>query len=189
MTALLERLQKLWAERSPRERWVAVIAGCVLGLWLVDGTIVQPLEARIAQAEFRIEDAEGAALRAGRLAQRIHALRGDLSVVEEQIQPGAETNLLALIESLAGEAGIRNQLEAIKPRQGSASDLYPETRVEVSIKGATLEQTVKLLHSIEEAPLHLLIRSLRIRTQRMGSRIDASFFVSSFERAAPAGSG
>ena len=184
MNQLLEQLQKLWAERSPRERWITVIAACVLGLWAVDGMIVTPLQDRIERSQLRIEDTEAASLRAGRLAQRLHALRGALVGVEEQIQPGADTNLLALIESLAGQVGIRNQLEAIKPRQGSANASYPETRVEVSLRGATLEQTVRLLHAIEEAPLHLLIRSLRIRTGGpQGRLLDVSFFVSSFERA------
>lgn len=184
MKPLLERLQRLWAERSPRERWTLVIAACVLGLWAVDGMIASPLQERVARSETTIEDAEAAAQRAGRVAQRLHRMRGALDEVEEQIQPGADTNLLALIESLAAGVGIRNQLEAIKPRQGSTNERYPETRVEVALKGATLEQTVKLLHAIEEAPLHLLIRSLRIRSSPGGENLlNVSFFVSSFVRA------
>lgn len=184
MKPILEQILALWNARSPRERWVAVIAACVLGLWAVDGMIVTPMQERIARAERRIEDAQSTALRAGHIAQQIHALRGELRAIEEQIQPGADTNLLALIESLAGQVGIHGQLESIKPRQGSSNERYPETRVEVSLKGATLEQTVKLLHAIEEAPLHLLIRSLRIRSEKGRSELlDVSFFVSSFERA------
>jgi type II secretory pathway component PulM len=184
---LLEQLQKLWADRSPRERWIIVIAACVIGLWAVDSMIATPLQERIARVEGQIQAAEADSVRASLIAQRLYALRGELAAVEEQIQPGAETNLLALIESLAAEAGIREQLQAIKPRQGSRNEQYPETRVEVSLKGASLEQTVKLLHAIENAPLHLMVRSVRIRALRalIGKvmLLDVSFFVSSFARA------
>ncbi len=184
MKQLLEQLQKLWADRTPRERWIIVIAACVIGLWAVDSMIVTPLQQRIARAERRIQDAEADSVRANRIAQRLYALRNELALVQEQIQPGAETNLLALIESLAAEAGIGEQLEAIKPRQGSRNEQYPETRVEVSLKATSLQQTVKLLHAIENAPLHLIVRSVRIRSLSgfvAGVQLlDVSFFVSSF---------
>lgn len=183
MKALLARPQALWNERSVRERWILIAAACVIGLWIVDAGIVSPLERRIAEAQRRIEDAEVASLRAGRVAQQLHALRAELAGVEAQIQPGADTNLLALIESLARESGVGGALEAIKPRQGSSNALYPETRVEVSLKGVPIKQTIQFLHAIEEAPLHLLVRSLRIRKVSGTVLLNVSFFVSSFERA------
>ena len=185
MNALLQQLKALLAERSPRERWILVIASCVFALWAVDGLIVTPLEERIERSTLDFANAEADTLRAGRLAQRIFVLRGELETVQRRIQPGAETNLLALIESLAHKAGMKDQLEAIKPRLASGNALYPETRVEVSLKGATLQQTVELLYAIEHAPLHLLVRSLRIRSRKdwVTQVLDVSFFVSSFERA------
>jgi hypothetical protein len=52
------------------------------------------------------------------------------------------------------------------------------------LKGATLEQTVQLLYRIETAPVHLIMRSLRIKTRPDGSgRLDVNLSVSSFERA------
>ena len=183
MNAWITRLRAFWQERSPRERFVAVIAACVLALLGVDELLVTPMQEQVTRSARAIEDAEADGLRGERLAQRIQALRGELELVETQIQPGASTNLLALISSLAKDAGVDKQLEAIKPRQASGSERYPETRVEVSLKGATLEQTVRLLHAIDQAPLHLIIRSLRLRLQRtQSSLLDVSFYVSSFVR-------
>ena len=54
----------------------------------------------------------------------------------------------------------------------------------VVLKGTTLEQVVRLLHKIESARLHLIVRSLRITTRGKKSQVlDVSFSVSSFERA------
>jgi hypothetical protein len=56
--------------------------------------------------------------------------------------------------------------------------------VEVALSGATLEQLTQLLHQIETAPLHLIIRSLRIKAQggKDSTLLDVRFSVSSFER-------
>ena len=84
----------------------------------------------------------------------------------------------------AGDAGIQDQLESIKPKQPSGNARYPETRVEVSLKGATLKQMVQYLYAIESAPVLLIIRSLRVKAREDDSGlIDVSFSVSSFERA------
>ncbi|MBW2280270.1 MAG: type II secretion system protein M [Deltaproteobacteria bacterium] len=184
MSAWIARLRELWRARSPRERFVLVIAVCVIALLAIDEAVVTPMQDQVARSVRAIEAADANSLRAAQLAQRIHALRGELDRVEEQIQPGAETNLLALISKLARDAGLADQLEAIKPRQASGSDQYPETRVEVSLKGTTIENTVRLLHAIDQAPLHLIIRSLRIRSQSgLKQLVDVSFYVSSFIRA------
>ena len=79
---------------------------------------------------------------------------------------------------------VKDRLESIKPKQPSGNERYPETRVEVKLKGATLEQTVQLLYRIETAPAHLIVRSLRIKSRPDGTNLlDVSLSVSSFEQA------
>jgi hypothetical protein len=80
---------------------------------------------------------------------------------------------------------LKDQLDSIKPKQPSGNPAFPETRVEVSLSGATLEQLIQLLYRIETAPLHLIVRSLRIKAQggKDSTLLDVRFAVSSFERA------
>ena len=53
MSALIVRLRALWHERNPRERWILVIAACVLSLLLVDGLLVTPMQERIVTSMSR----------------------------------------------------------------------------------------------------------------------------------------
>ena len=101
-----------------------------------------------------------------------------------RVEPGAKTNLFTLLEALAAQSGVKDQLDSMKPKQTSGNAAYPETRVEVSLKGVTLAQTVEFIYKIENAPSHLIIRSIRLKVRARDSQLlDVSFSVSSFERA------
>ncbi len=167
MNELWERALAHLRSRSARERWLLGGAAALLFALLLHRSLIQPLQADVAAAAARIEALEGQLARATRIAADVRRLQGELSAVE----------------SLAGEAQIKDRLESIKPKQGSANPRYPETRVEVSLKGATLAQTVQFLHKIETASMHLIVHSIRIKARPGGDRLlDVSFSVSSFEK-------
>ena len=117
----------------------------------------------------------------------MRGIQGELAQVEATIQPGAQTNLIALLSTLAAESKIsQEQLESIEPKQPSTNAKYPETRAEVRLKGTSLDQIVAFLHRIETSSSHLIVRSMKIRTRGdgdLGPVLDVSFSVSSFERA------
>ena len=183
MNELFERLTGWMDSRSPRERWLVVLVLCVAGALLVQLVIVSPLRAQLQRVERRNESLETQVMASERMAREIRVLQSDLESVEARIKPGEKTNLFTLLERLAAEASIKDQLESIKPKQPSGNQRYPETRVEVSLKGATLKQTVQFLHKIESAPVLLIMRSLRVKSRNDSPLLDVSFSVSSFERA------
>jgi hypothetical protein len=181
---LLQRLRSYLQARSARER---LLIGCVLlvaGTLLLQAVVIAPLRAGVATAEREGSEYQTDLLRAQRMAREILRLRADVERVETRIKPGESTNLFTLLETLAGEAQMRDRLESIKPKQPSDHEKYRETRVEVSLKGATLEQAVQFLYKIESADALLIIRSLRMKSRRDDvTLLDVSFSVSSFESA------
>lgn len=183
MNAWIERGYVWLRSRTPREQWLLIGAAVALVGAAAYPLLIQPLRADIDQADARIEQLETKLLRATRMAADVRQLQAGLASVEQRIEPGARTNLLTLLESLAARAALGAQLESIKPKQAAGNERYPETRLEVSLKGASLGQTVNFLYLIENAPAHLIIRSLRIRTRGAENLLDVSFSVSSFERA------
>jgi general secretion pathway protein M len=187
MNELLAPLRSYLQSRSPRERWLIVAAACVLALILVYSVIVAPLGDRARSADLRVAQLELDVIRALGIAKEMRTLQGELASVEARIQPGSNTNLIALLSTLAADARIsQEQLESIEPRQPSTNARYPETRAEVRLKGASLEQMVEFLHKIETSSAHLIVRSLKIRSRGDGPTgpvLDVSFSVSSFERA------
>lgn len=184
MSGLLEQIRRFLRSRSERERWI-LGAGAALALV----TLVYLFGARALQQRVRAEQAEVAGLRMDvekvvRLARSVTPLREPLRRTEARITPGEKTNLFTLLETLAEQAQVKDQLNSIKPKQPSGNERYPETRVEVSLKGATLGQIVDLLYRIETTNAHLIVRSVRIKSRSDDSGLlDVSLSVSSFERA------
>lgn len=171
---------------SARERWLLVLGASAIALYVVMTSIVQPLGEATERAQRQALQLDTDLIRARRLAAEVRNLQGDLGVVEARIVTSAKTNLLALLERLAAESKIdKEQLESITPKPVSSHPAYPETRVEVRLKGTTLERAVQFLHKIENAESHLIIRSLRVTRQPTRNKTDlleVSFSVSSFER-------
>jgi len=187
MNELLAPLRAYLAARSPRERWLLVAGICALMLVVVYSSIVAPLHESARAADARVAQLELDLIKALGVATEMRGLQGELASVEARIQPGSNTNLIALLSTLAADAKIsQEQLESIEPKQPSANAKYPETRAEVRLKGTSLEQMVEFLHKIETSGSHLIVRSLKIRSRGDGLDgpvLDVSFYVSSFERA------
>ncbi len=194
MKALDPRVTELWERarryvlrmlegRSPRERWLLVAIGAIAAALLVQLSVVDPLEASTAEAIVEAERLEQGLQRASRLAPEIRRLRQEIGKVEKRIQPGAQTNLLQLLEQIAEAAQMRDRLESVKPKRASGNDRYPESRAEVQLRGATLPQVVQFLYRIQTADLYLIVRSLSINTRNDETQLlDVSFSVSSFQR-------
>lgn len=185
MNSALASLRSYLASRTPRERWILILAGCLLTAIVFELVLIAPLRERAEVAMRKEARLEGDVARALRIASEVHLLQAELASVEQRIKPGERTNLLSELEKMAAAASIRDgQLESIKERGASANSRYPETRVEVSLKGTTLEQVVNYLYRIETAPILLIVRSLRVRARGGPEQlIDVQFSVSTFERA------
>ena len=185
MNALMARFRVYWRARSPRERWLVVLALCIASLLATHIIVIGPLDARAERVRTRVTSLDREVSRALNISSEVRLLQGGLQASEARIQSGESTNLLSLLERLAQESSIsKAQLDSIKPKRASENARYPETRVEVSLKGTTLSQAVDYLYKIEHAPILLIIRSLRV-TARGGdpATVDVVFSVSTFERA------
>jgi type II secretory pathway component PulM len=184
MNQLIEQIRTFLRQRTPNERWLLGLAVWVVVLTLVYVSIARPLGERLTVRETQLEQLEAGVKRAVHLAGGVQQLQISLRAVETRISPDQKTNLFTLLEAIAEQAQVKDSLDSIKPKQPSGNEKYPETRVEVSLKSATLEQIVQLLYRIETAPVHLIVRSIRIKARPDGSgRLDVSLSVSSFERA------
>jgi hypothetical protein len=139
----------------------------------------------------RREQLDGDLLKARRLASEIRSLQGAVAAVEAQVASGSHGDLGALLEQVARTAGIRgDQIESVKPTPVSGNPKYPETRVQVVVRAATLPQTVRFLHAIETHEARLILRSLQVRKGRGSGdagTLDVTAAVSSFASGARTG--
>lgn len=190
MNALGERLRE-WLgrgraqleSRTPRERWALIGGAAAAVVLFIQLVVVAPLSKATEQARSRAGGMEDDLQLAARMAPKIRQLQAEIAVVEERIQPGQQTDLLRLLEQLAAQAQMKDKLESIRPKTPSRNERYPESRVEVQLRGTTLAQAVQFLYSIETAPLYLIVRSVNIKSRGDESQLlDVNFSVSSFQR-------
>ncbi len=189
MSELLGRVQVLWDGLAPRERVLVGIAGGALAILLLLFGVVMPVMAATENAASNAENAERQLAMMQRMRRDWDGLHLRLDAVEAKIQGSHdEQNLLTLLASLAARAGVKPT--SMEKRQSGESEQYEENKVEVSLKGVSLEQAVNYLASIESAEQPLSVKSLRIKRrpartrkpdEKVADLIDVTFSVSAFK--------
>lgn len=189
MNELIGRVQVLWDGLAPRERILVGLAGAALSVLLLVFGVVMPVMAATDNAASSAENAERQLAMMQRMRRDWDGLHVRLDAVETKIQGSRDgQNLLTLLASLAGRAGVKPT--SMEKRQSGESDQYEETKVEVSLKSVTLEQAVNYLASIESTTQPLSVKSLRIKrrpgrarkpNEKAADLIDVTFSVSAFK--------
>ena len=181
---LLARLRR--DRITPRERIYIIIGGVTLtGLLLygiysaassyldrmkgLDRLIRQKEEALTTLEQFRREYVQIKS-QVGSLDERITKDQGNFS-------------LLSFLESLAGTTDVRSKIAYMRPQAAVPVDLYREVSVEMKIENVTLDQAVRFLSGIEQAPHVLKIKNLHFRTRYANPQyLDVTFLVSTYEK-------
>jgi len=178
---LWNRLLTAFGNFSTRERLLVGSAGGLGLLAIVYFAVVVPILAVGARAADRLETAETQYQVVLKLREEYEAVNQLLSGVEEKIPQRARSSLRTTLESLAQKSDVA--VESMEPQTAPSNSRYRETKMEVSLKGVSLPQTVGYLSEIETSSDLLTVKSLRIRTRAdKPELLDVVFTVSSFER-------
>ncbi|MBI3994954.1 MAG: type 4a pilus biogenesis protein PilO [Nitrospirae bacterium] len=112
-------------------------------------------------------------------------IKGRIGALDERIRKDqGQFSLLSFLESLAGTADVRSRIAYMRPQAAVPMDPYREISVEMKIENVTLDQAVRFLSSIEQAPHVLKIRNLHFRTRYANPQfLDVTFLVSTYETA------
>ncbi len=180
MKELIARLRAAWDNLADRERLLVGSAGAVLLIALIWLLLVMPALGQRDDVEARVAAAEQQLQLMARLRAEFDEVSQRLGTVEQRIQAGTRGNLRTTLENLAQQVGVK--IDSMEPQSSPADERYRETKVEVSLKGVTLPQTVNYLHRIESNREVLSVKALRIRTRTdKPDLLDVTFTVSSFE--------
>jgi type II secretory pathway component PulM len=185
MNELLQWLKTEWAGLAARERVLLTISGGMLGATLLFLGVIAPIANMAGNSGDRIQNAEIQLQRMDRLEREHFEIQARLAGVEGRIQnQRGQQNIRTLLENLAKQSSVR--IASMEERQAGKNDHYVETKVEVSLKSVSLNQTIKYLHNIEDSDQQLSVKGLRIRgrgTAGDAETLDVTFFVSSFRAA------
>ena len=171
---------------TSRERLYLIIGGTALvGLLLygVYSSAALYLD-RMAGLDRLIRQKQEALTTLDQIRREYVQLKGQMGSLDERIQKDqGRFSLLSFLESLAGTADVRSRIAYMRPQTMAMVDQYRETSVEMKIENVTLDQAVRFLSSIEQAPHVLKIKNLHFRTRYANPQfLDVTFLVSTYEK-------
>jgi hypothetical protein len=110
--------------------------------------------------------------------QRLKAVEDE---IVRRISAGGGISPLSYLEQLAQKAGLREQLEQMKPLAPIPTPRYAITPVQLGLRGAGLQEVIAYLYAIENAPLPFQIKRLKMKsTPRAAGRLDVTMEILTF---------
>jgi len=105
-------------------------------------------------------------------------------IVTRLSSEAGNTSPLTHLEQVAQKAGLRGQIEQMKPLTPIATPRYVITPVQLRLKGAGLQEVITYLYEIENAPAPFHIKQIKIKpTARAAGRLDVTMEVLTFHLA------
>ncbi len=102
-------------------------------------------------------------------------------IVRRITATGPGVSPVSQLEQLAQKAGLREQLEQMKPMPPISTPRYTITPVQLNFRGAGQPEVVTYLYQIENAALPFLIKHVKIKpTARAAGRLDVSLEILTF---------
>ena len=153
MSGLARHLAAWLAGRSARERLLllgAVALTAALSVVLAGRAMLEDLAVRRARVAAH--------------ERELREVRRLAAVLERSTPPpadaAAEASLLARLETAAGEVVGRERIASMTPEPDASAD---EERVSLEVRGATLPDTVRLLHALATASPPVAVTGLALR--------------------------
>lgn len=102
-------------------------------------------------------------------------------IVKRLSAEGQNVSPLTHLEQLAQKAGLREQIQQMKPLAPITTPRYVVTPVQLRFKGARLQEVIAYLYEIENASVPFQIKQLKIKpTIRAADRLDVTLEVLTF---------
>lgn len=157
---------------NQRERIVLFAGAGVLVPLLIWGLILSPYSSALRKLENR-------AVKRGTEVAEAEAIRAEIQDLRRSIEKvrtgGDEVTLFSHVEGITVKSGVKANLSAIRPQQPTNEGEYRLESVELKLEKLSLEQLVRFLTTLEAHPIHVPVRSLKIRPRfEDKSKLDVS---------------
>lgn len=171
---------------TPRERIYLIIGGITLIGLLLYGfySAAASYLDRMKALDRLIRQKQEALSSLNQIGREYAQIKKQFGSLDERIQKDrGQFSLLSFLESLAATAEVRSRIAYMRPQATAQVDQYRESSVEMKIEKVTLDQAIRFLSSIEQAPHVLKIKNLHMRTLYANPQfLDVTFLVSTYEK-------
>jgi Tfp pilus assembly protein PilO len=178
VTDIREKIQNL----SQREKLLVGGAVLFIVVLLFYFFIISPAQERSTLLNRLITQKEGDFTELLLLQERYQRLKASEDEIVERLSSEAgKTSPLTQLEQVARKAGLREQIEQMKPLAPVATPRYVVTPVQLRLKGAGLQEVVAYLYEIENAQVPFHIKQIKIKpTARAAGRLDVTLEILTF---------
>jgi type II secretory pathway component PulM len=165
---------------STREKRILVLGSAFIALLIVIFGWVLPTLDRIKRLDRAIASERERLEEVRRLHGAIQEMSDREARAQEQLKKRvAEAfSIASVVEGMAREVQVMEQVQYLKPEQAKVSDQYRESSVSLKMGEITPEQLVDFLYRIESSDRFLKVRSLQIRTNpKEAKKLDVTLTV------------
>lgn len=167
---------------QPREQIIAMVA---LGFVLLI-VVVMPISlasGKISKLEKTIQTSKEQINDVVREIAEYNSEKSQLTSVEALLKSGFDTSISTTIENFAAQSGIKDNVDSLKERAITPSDIFDEASVDVRISKIGLDQLVEFLYKIESERTRVLrIKQLQIKPRYDNRKLlDVSFQVATYK--------
>jgi type II secretory pathway component PulM len=152
---------------KPRERMIAVVATAVLGLAALDQLLVEPLLARLKEANDRL-DVAVPTLAANRETIKLgasndRAAKAKAGTSLQSVPSAAESQVLNRVREFAQTAGL--SLTSLKPERVDQEKGFQRITFRATATG-TMSQVARFLFAVQGGDIPLRVGDLAVTTRR-----------------------
>lgn len=149
---------------AKREKYYVGIAVCAFVLFLLLQFLIFPFFDKRERLQNGVIAKEKALKEIMMLSAEYQAYKGDSQAIQQQLarRKGGFT-LFAFLEGAAGEAGVKENIEYMKPSSAKGTGPYKESMVEMKLDAITLNQLTQYLHRIESPEDLIIIKRISIK--------------------------
>lgn len=170
--------------RLKRREKIVVVGGIALLIFfLVYQFVILPIENRVELLERIIPKKEKELHETVSLKNEYETLgSGGNQKIKKTERKGKSTVTLSYLEDLAQRAGLKDNIQYMKPLSKSKSGRYLQNSMEIKLLKVPAEGLTRFLYDIEKSDRPLSVTELDIRTnKRDSSYLDVRVQITSFE--------
>lgn len=148
---------------SKREQVLIGVGLCLALILGLSELVFRPLWTRHSELIRKIERTERDLSQIQALFTRFRKFDSLLADIERRlIQKGDKFSLFSFLEESARKAGVKDRLVAMTPSQSSTVEGYQKLEIAIRFEDLTMEQMVKFLKEVENAPRFIRVDQLRV---------------------------
>ncbi len=159
-----------------------LVLALLVFLWLLPSLEkIRRLDRAISLESKRLEQVRS-------LHQAVSELNQRETILQEQIRRRSTESfsVASVVENIAKEAGVMEQVQYLKPEQGKLAEQFREALVSLKIGEITPAQLVEFLYRLESSERILRVRNLQLRSSpKETGKLDATLTVFTLLPASP----